>query len=175
MEGAREEEAHVPAPVHLYDEEAVREILERALGLQGRDFTRTDLATMAQDLGITPEQLRLAEEAWRSEQASWDEEAERRRFIATRRRKFRNDLLSWFLYVALAVLAFQSGFAILPLVAIIAAFPLFFAALELIEEGNKALLQTVGDDFEKEFDEWLEQRDERRQRRLTRTGARPSG
>lgn len=142
-----------------YSDEDVREILERALMLQGRDFTWEDLEAMASELGVTREQLEAAEDAWFREGRV---EAERAAFIAYRRRRALRKLAKMLAMTALVYLAFVSRIAILPAIAIVAAFPLFFNWIGTVDQLFNAFFAVEGESFEKQFDRWLQRRNRRR-------------
>jgi hypothetical protein len=151
--------------LQFYSEEDVKEILERALALQGREFSREHLEEMAQELGISAEQLEVAEQRWLEERAT---RAERVAFIAERRRDAARSLA---VYAAVAVfiyLAFLSRLFILPVLAMVAVIPMFFVGLVLIVEVSQAFFQTEGDGFDQEYEKWLSKRRKRELRRARR-------
>lgn len=59
-----------------YSEEAARDILKRAMELQSneKEFTRSQLEEMAQELGISPTALAEAETFWRANRATIEEQ-----------------------------------------------------------------------------------------------------
>jgi hypothetical protein len=125
---------HTPHPVRYSDTEA-KAILEQALGLDGKEFSRADLVLMARDLGISEERLQSTETAYS-------------------------------VICLVAYLAFISEIYILPAMAIVAFFPLFFMGIYLLFHGVTAIFETTGDDFDKALDDWIEKQATRRQKRL---------
>ena len=145
-----------------YSDEDVKAILEHALDLEGKEFSRADLVTMATQLGISKERLAAAENTYFEARG---DDALRQTFIRERRQKFNRDLAGFLVVLVLIYLAFVTDIFILPAVAVIAAMISIFVGLRLIGEGIKAYVNTVGDDFEKALDDWLDKREERRERR----------
>lgn len=146
-----------------YTDEEVKAILEAALGLDGKEFSRLDLVTMAQQLGISETQLQTAENTYFERIRERDQ---KQAFIAERRKKALQEGASYAVLCAVAYLAFISGFGILPAIAIIAFFPLLFMGIYLLAQGVTAIFETTGDEVEKAFDEWLEKREARQRKRL---------
>lgn len=153
-----------PHPAHYSDEE-VKAILEVALGLDGKEFSRLDLVTMAQQLGISEAQLQTAENTYFERV---EEHHQKQAFIAERRKKALQEGASYAVLSIVAYLAFLSGFGILPAIAVIAFFPLLFMGIYLLAQGVTAIFETTGDDVEKAFDEWLERHEARKRKRLNK-------
>lgn len=142
----------------LYSEDEVREILNRAAGMQlkGRDFSRDHLVEMASELGISTEQVVAAERAWLDEQRD-DEEF--KRFLSQRRQGFRQQVITYVLVIGFlaAINLFTSPDF----------FWFVFPALGWgmgLAFGASNMLQTEGEEVEKEYDKWLEKQQERRSR-----------
>jgi hypothetical protein len=149
---------------HRYSEEDVKGILERAMTLHGRTgFDRSDLEVMAQQLGISAEELRRAEEEWFGPVPGEQEReaALRAEFTAHHRRAHLGKLAS----VAVTML-FLGALIYLktPLAGIAVAFLFitFFTAFGTLSESVQALFTNSGPEFEESFNQWLEQRETRR-------------
>lgn len=71
-------------PPKSYTDAEVKAILETALGLEGKEFSRTDLVSMAQDLGISAERLQIAGQSYMERVT---ESNHRQAFITERRKK----------------------------------------------------------------------------------------
>ncbi len=73
----------------LYSEEAAREILKQAMELQTKekDFTRSQLEEMAQELGIAPTALAEAEQFWLANR----ETVEEQKTLAAEKEAFERD------------------------------------------------------------------------------------
>lgn len=153
-------------PTHYSDEE-VKAILEVALGIEGKEFSRLDLVTMAQQLGISEAQLQTAENTYFERV---QEHNQKQVFIAERRKKALQEGASYAVLCIVAYLVFLSGFGILPAIAVIAFFPLLFMGIHLLAQGVTAIFETTGEEFEKAFDEWLERREARQRKRLKTVG-----
>lgn len=146
------------APPKLYSEDEVREILNRAAGmqLQGRDFSRDHLVEMASELGISSEQVVAAERAWLAEQR---DDEEWKRFLSHRRQSFRQQVISYVLTIGFlaAINLFTSPDF----------FWFVFPALGWglgLAFGASSLMQTEGEEVEKEYDKWLLKQEKRRRR-----------
>jgi DNA-binding transcriptional MerR regulator len=155
----------------LYSEDDVKEILERALNLQGREFSREHLVAMAEELGISAEQLEVAEQRWTEERAT---QAERAAFIAERQREAVRALAVYAAVALFIYLAFLSRLFILPVLAMVAVIPMFFAGLNLIVEVSQAFFHTEGDRFDQEYEKWMTKRRKRELRRARRGRELPS-
>ncbi|MGB0384037.1 MAG: hypothetical protein ACPGWR_04355 [Ardenticatenaceae bacterium] len=168
-----EEAIEAKAPLRrLYSEEDVRAILERAVGAKGNTFTREDLEEMAEELGVSPKQLEAAEESWVVERLDKDE---REAFITYRRQQAIKGVVGVVTSGIIAYLAYFSDFLFFPILATIAGFLIFFVALGVISDLYDAYFSTEGEEFEDEYDLWLEERnklrlraEERRQKMLGR-------
>jgi hypothetical protein len=155
----------------FYSEEDVKEILERALTLQGREFSREHLVEMAEELGISEEQLEIAEQRWLEERGTREERAA---FLAERRREAVRSLAVYAVVAVFIYLAFLSRLFILPVIAMVAVIPMFFAGLILIVEVSQAFFQTEGEGFDREYEKWLRKRRKRELRRAKRGRELPS-
>lgn len=162
-----EEKAIQPksAKRHLYSEEDAQGILKRAVGLQTKTFTRDQLEEMADELGITTELLELAEEAWFKETK---EQEVRQQFISHRQQRSRKNL---------AILSALFGITVMMILMAIFFDMIFFAFLSVFfmmillfvglgeaHHAYQAYFQLEGDEFEEQFDKWLDKQKERQQR-----------
>jgi hypothetical protein len=143
-----------------YSEEAAREILKRAVELQGRetDFSREQLISMADELGIPRDSLVAAEQKWLREH---EEDAELQAFEAHRRQAFRSHLAIYtlvnsFLFI-LNLITSPGQFWFI--------FPLLGWGLGLAIHAW-AVQQREGDSYGQEFLQWRAQRGTRDRRRL---------
>lgn len=149
--------------LRTYSEDDVQGILERAFGLQGREFTHAHLVQMADELGITTEQLAEAEALWMAER---DTLKERERFRAHRRGEFRQHLTAYVIVNGFLFLMNMLGTLIdvppwiflLPLLAW--GMGLAFHAVDVFQKEEE--------EEEREFERWLA----RRERRLAKRAAR---
>lgn len=150
----------------LYDEEAAREILEIALGFQGRNFTSGDLEEMAADLGITPTQLTLAEREWERRRGFQAEDVKRAQFLHECRREFAQKVIRWTLLAVTCVVMVMVSVDCLAVVALLLGLFLLGRIPDLITAANHAYFQTVGKEFDEAFDEWLERKSQRHERHM---------
>jgi hypothetical protein len=111
-----------------YSEETAKEILKRAIDLQGdhseADFSREQLLDMARDLGISEASLAKAEQNWLAEQTVSEEERmtveERAAFERHRTQEFRTHLATYlivntFLFIIYLVTGASHPWFIYPL------------------------------------------------------------
>jgi hypothetical protein len=143
-----------------YSEEAAREILKRAVELQGRetDFSRDQLISMADELGISRDSLVVAEQNWLREH---EQDAELQAFEAQRRQGFRSHL---------AIYALVNGF--LFLLNLVTSPGQFWFIFPLLGWGLGlaihawAVQQKEGDSYERELLQWRAQRGNHNSRKL---------
>ena len=149
----------------LYSDEEVQGILKHAVALQTKSFTREQLEEMADELGITTELLELAEEAWFKENK---EQEVRQEFITSRQQRSRKNLtiLSTVLGVTMMMVFIAIAFDLiwLTFVGIFFTIMLLFVGLGEGHRAYQAYFVLEGDEFDEQFDDWLDQQKERRQR-----------
>ncbi len=138
-----------------YSEEAAREILKRAVDLQGldRDFSRQQLLEMADELGISPDALAKAEQGWMAEQGTLEErraeEAERRTFERERRRGYYSHLATY--------LIINTFLFFINLISSPGEFWFFYPLLGWgigLAFHTWSTFQSDGDEYEEEFIKW---------------------
>jgi hypothetical protein len=135
-----------------YSQEDVQQILQRAIARQPRlgEFTRSQLQEMAAELGISPQELDLAEQEWKA----WQElNSQHREFQRYRRRQFyqllgRYGIVNSFL---LGLDRLSGGGLSWSL------FILMGWGLTVALKGWNAY-QTEGERYEKEFRQWQRKR-----------------
>lgn len=144
-----------------YRSEDVQKILQRALAKkQEGEFSRQQLLEMASELGISPETLQQAEEEWiaqqESDQVSFQEAEQRRKFNRFRRQAFKAHLISYaavnVFLIAINLLTSPSYFW--------AIFPLLGWGLGLFFHGLEAY-RTEGPGYEAAFQQWRNFRENR--------------
>ena len=172
LEQTNKEQAEVPIQATrrarpLYSQEDVKAILERAVGAQaeGGMFTREHLEEMAAELGVSTMQLEAAEEGWMAERLETDE---REAFITHRRRQAVKGVVGVATSAVVAYLAYISGFGPFEVLGGIAGLLIFFAALGVASDFYEAYFTNEGEEFEDEYDIWLEERLKLRLRAETR-------
>ncbi|MFS8899777.1 2TM domain-containing protein [Synechococcus sp. B60.1] len=142
-----------------YSQEDVQQILQRAIARQPRlgEFTRAQLQEMAAELGISPQELDLAEQEWKA----WQElNNQHREFQRYRRRQF-YQLLGRYAIVNSFLLGLDwlSGGGL--------SWSLFILmgwGLTVSLKGWNAY-QTEGERYEREFRQWQKKRKKQLQRR----------
>ncbi len=146
-----------------YSQEDVKAILERAVGAHGHStmFTREHLEEMATELGVSATQLEAAEEGWMAERLETDE---RNTFIEHRRRQAIKGVVGVATSAVVAYLAYISGFVPFEILGGIASLLIFFAALGVASDFYEAYFTNEGEEFEDEYDIWLEEREKLRLR-----------
>jgi len=142
-----------------YSQEDVQQILQRAIARQPRlgEFTRAQLQEMAAELGISPQELDLAEQEWKAWQQLNNQHREFQRY---RRRQF-YQLLGRYAIVNSFLVGFDwlSGGG------------LSWSLFILMSWGLAVSLrgwntyQTEGERYEKEFQQWQKKRQKQLQRR----------
>ena len=130
-----------------YHSDEVEQILQRALTLQQENtVSREQLAEMATELGISPENLAFAEQEWLAQR---QEEQERQAYNTVRRRRFRSHLVPF-----LAVNTFLSLINTLTGVNHFwAVYPLLGWGLGLFFHGWNAY-KTEGEGYDRQFQRW---------------------
>ena len=108
--------------------------------------------------------LAAAEGAWLAERGDRELDAERRAFIAERRRETRNTIAALAAGGALWWLATTFSIPLLSVIAAILTIPLIVIGVITFFQAWGAIFETEGEDFEKAFDKWLERRETRRAR-----------
>ena len=146
-----------------YSDVEVKAILEAALGLDGKEFSRADLVTMAEQLGISEAQLQTAENTYFERVI---EREQKEAFMAERRKKVLQVGAGYMVLCLIAYFAFLSGFGIFPAIAIVAFFPLLFTGIYLLSQVVNAIFVTAGDDVENAIDTWLQKRAERQRKQF---------
>jgi hypothetical protein len=142
-----------------YTEEAAKRILQQALDLQMREqdasFSRDQLTEMAQELGISPETLQAAEQQWLREQEGREEreaeQAEIQAFLRDRRQNYKAHLVTYacvnlFLFI-ISIMGGEFWFI----------YPLLGWGIG-IAMHTWYVNQTEGETFERELEQWREQR-----------------
>ena len=157
-------ESRLPA-TRFYTEEEVKAILARAVNAHGTTFTRQHLEDMAAELGVSDERLQAAEESWMTERL---EKEEREAFITHRRRQALKGIVGVTTSAIIAYLAYISGFGVFEVLGGIAGLLIFFAALGVASDLYEAYFTTEGEEFEDEYDLWLEEKQKLRLRAETR-------
>ncbi len=149
-----------------FDGDEAEHILERAAarGASGRTVTRERLLAMAEELGITPEEV---EAAAAEVEAEREEEELRREFVAGRRSGFWAHLIP-FLAVNLMLLVINvlTGFGHPWFL-----YPLMGWGIGLASHAY-AVLPAGGPQFEREYAEWRQKRVKSRRRRERRASKR---
>ena len=149
----------------LYNEEDVQGILKRAVALQTKTFTREQLEEMADELGITTELLEVAEEAWFKENK---EQEVRQEFISHRQRGSRKNLAIlgtvFGITVMMIFMATLFNVACLGFVSLFFAMILLFVGLGEAHQAYQAYFVLEGDEFEEQFDGWLERQKKKQER-----------
>lgn len=143
-----------------YTEEQANQILRRAVERMPMkdEMSREQLESIAGELGVSPEALKKAEDDWEAEE---QDKADRKAYIAMRRRGFRHGLAAFaLLNLVLFVAALASGGEDGPVALFITV--LLGSGIGLGIHGASAL-RTTGDDFDVSFARW---RIERRAREL---------
>ena len=136
----------------IYRQEEAQEILRRALSQPAPDagFSHEQLREMAAELGIDPTALDTAAREWRIER---QEAAERREYIAARRREYVSHLLPFLMVgtgLVLTNLATEGSITW-------SLFPLLGWGIPTLLHGRGAL-STRGEAFERAFQKWREER-----------------
>lgn len=135
------------APAPLQQEDA-QQILQIAMARreESGELTRDQLAEMAMELGISPEDLRAAEQEWQSRKV---ELTEKQMFDQQRRQKFRQDLIKYAIvnsFLLVLNLVTTQGIAFALTIALL-------WGLGLTLQGWRTF-QTEGDAYEKAFSRW---------------------
>lgn len=136
----------------MYSEEEARQILDRAMGLQlhGREFSQSHLVQMAEDLGITEEQLQAAEESWLADRVS---DQERHQYIRVRHQEFKKHLMIYAIVNTFIFLLNIVLFIWLRIPVPFFIFPLLGWGIAVAINAWEAY-QTEGDEFERAFLSW---------------------
>lgn len=165
-----------------YSDEEARDILKRAADYQTRDefqFSREELLTLGREMGLSDDAIIKAEEAHLSRKGieipvvsnsspstllEVPVEAEEMAFRRHRMQEFRQNLTS---YAIVIPFLFLINFFTTGLDPLWAVYPALGWGIGVLFHYTSAL-QTEGDQYEKQFDEWLEKRESRLRKRRRR-------
>lgn len=138
-----------------YSELEVQQILQKALSRRaGNSLSREQVAEIAKELGVSPEDFALAEAEWREEALK---DKDRVEFILLVRRRFRDSMVTYVLVNGGLIglnLAISGGVTW-------AVYPLIAWGIFLLLEGW-SVVATDGHHFEQRFQAWHHQRQQER-------------
>jgi hypothetical protein len=146
----------------LYSSEDVQEILNLAIARQAEagEFTRQQLLEIADELGLSIQDIQQAEDEW---QIIRNDPRDRQAFCRYRRVQFRQHLIRYGLMGSFALvsfgLLFQLGTPMWLLLALSFGPGIFFFiwTIALLLDGLSAM-QTEGDQFERRYEIWRRRR-----------------
>jgi hypothetical protein len=149
-----------PLSKGLYSEQEAKRILERAMQRQDRDFSREHLEQMAEELGITPAELRAAEDDLLAE---YPAQPLRDSFIVHRRQQFKKHVAGYTLLLVIYA-AISSVFFVTPpplAIGLLAILSVLAGALWLVNEAYEVFLVNAGERFDSKLDKWATEHERR--------------